>query len=81
MGALSAVSANETDSGFLLAEGFGLIIRIVLDGVRGEDTRRFGAHPTGLAPLLAQQSVQELVRRRSHSNVTEHRPHPRFNVP
>jgi hypothetical protein len=42
---------------------------------------RLGAHPSGLAPLVPQQSVQEQTRRRCHPLLREQRPDPRLHIP
>jgi hypothetical protein len=42
--------------------------------------RRFGPHPTGLAPLITQQDLQEPTRRGGHALLGEQRPHPRLHL-
>jgi hypothetical protein len=47
---------------------------------RSRITRRFRAHPPGLAPLIPQQPVQEQARARPNTVLREQRPHPRLHV-
>jgi hypothetical protein len=42
--------------------------------------RRFSPHPTGLAPLLAEQAVEEMLRRPRHAVLREQRSHPTLNL-
>jgi hypothetical protein len=45
---------------------------------RPKIARRFRPHPTGLAPLIPQQSIQEQACRARHTLLREQRPDPRF---
>ena len=43
--------------------------------------RGFRPHPAGLAPLLAKQTFQEILRRKRNARLREQRPHPTLHIP
>src|SRR5271165_2572670 len=42
---------------------------------------RFGAHPSGLPPLITKQPIQEQARARRDALLSEQRPHPTLHIP
>ena len=41
---------------------------------------RFRPHPAGLSPLLAEQTLEKILRRQRHARLREQRPHPTLHL-